>query len=649
MNQSQELLSKVIVYTKYAKYLPFLQRRETWNEICDRYESLLTKRYPGLKEEIQRNMIFIREKKVLMSMRAAQFAGPAIEKNNSRIYNCAYLPVDDYRAFSEIMFLLLGGTGVGYSVQYAHVNSLPEIQIPRKKQKFLIGDSIEGWADAVRALMGAYLGERSTLPVFDFSDIRPKGARLVTAGGKAPGPEPLKKCLFNIQTLLERKSNGDKLTPLECHDVVCYIADAVLAGGIRRAALISLFSADDEEMISCKAGNWYELNPQRGRANNSAVFLRHRVTKDFFKQFWKKVEASGSGEPGIYFSNDANWGANPCCEIALRPYQFCNLTEINAGALPEQGSTLTLAFPTPLGVMEEPIPFDWDIASHRAIAQGELNRMAEVAAFFGTLQAGFTDLHYLRSVWTNTTEKDALIGVGITGICNGQILNLDLEKAAEVVKLENERVAKLIGINKAARCTTIKPSGTTSCVLGTSSGIHAWHSKYYIRNIQCAVGDDLYNFFKQNHPELIKEMDLDPKSAVIGIPQSAPETAIMRDDETAIDLLERIKHFKQHWVNPGHRSGHNVNNVSATISIKSQEWDEVGEWMWHNRDHYNGLACLPYDGGSYRDAPFIEITKEEYEKRQVEYEIDLRNIQEEEDKTNLTAEAACAGGACEIP
>ncbi len=645
MNKSQELLSKVIVYTKYAKYLPLLERRETWNEICDRYENLLTKKYPGLREEIKANMFFIREKRVLMSMRAAQFAGPAIEKNNSRIYNCAYLPVDDYRAFSEIMFLLLGGTGVGYSVQFAHINSLPAIQIPRKKQKFLIGDSIEGWADAVRALIGAFYGLRSTLPVFDFSDIRPKGARLVTAGGKAPGPEPLKKCLFNIQTLLERKSHGDRLTSLECHDIVCYIADAVLAGGIRRAALISLFSADDEEMISCKAGNWYELNPQRGRANNSAVFLRHRVTKDFFLQFWKKVEASGSGEPGIYFSNDANWGANPCCEIALRPYQFCNLTEINAGTLPEQGSDITIAHS--MSDLEA-IPFDWDKPDHRSLAQGELNIMAKAAAFFGTLQAGFTDLHYLRPVWTQTTEKDALIGVGITGICNGQILNLDLEKAAEVVKLENERVAKIIGINKAARCTTIKPSGTTSCVLGTSSGIHAWHSKYYIRNIQCAVGDDLYNFFKSKHPELIKEMDLDPRSAVIGIPQAAPETAIIRDDETAIDLLERIKHFKKYWVNPGHRSGHNVNNVSATISIKPGEWDEVGEWMWTNRDHYNGLACLPFDGGSYRDAPFIDITKEEYEKRRVKVEINLTEIQEEEDKTNLTGEAACAAGACNI-
>lgn len=311
MNQSQRLLSDIVVYTKYAKYIPELKRRESWNEICDRYEKMMVEKYPHLTDEIISNMTFIRNKQVLMSMRAAQFAGKPIIKNNSRIFNCAYLPIDDYRAFAEIMFLLLGGTGVGYSVQFSHINKLPEIKIPRKKQKFLIGDSIEGWADAVRALMAAFFGLRSTLPVFDFSDIRPKGARLVTAGGKAPGPEPLKRALFSIQTILERKQDGDKLSSLECHDIVCHIADAVLAGGIRRAALISLFSADDEDMITAKAGNWWELNPQRGRANNSAVLVRHRATKEFFDEFWKKIEASGSGEPGLYFTNNPNYGTNP--------------------------------------------------------------------------------------------------------------------------------------------------------------------------------------------------------------------------------------------------------------------------------------------------------------------------------------------------
>lgn len=615
---SRELLSSITVYNKYAKYLPLAKRRETWDEICNRYENLLITKYPALTAEITSNMQLIRDKKVLMSMRAAQFAGPAIVKNNSRIYNCAYLPIDDYRAFSEVMFLLLGGTGVGYSVQFKHVDKLPEIRIPTRKQKFLIGDSIEGWADSIRALMASYFGIRSTLPVFDFSDIRPKGARLVTAGGKAPGPEPLKRCLFEVQTILERKQNGQKLSSLEVHDIVCHIADAVLAGGIRRAALIALFSADDEDMITCKSGRWWELNPQRGRANNSAVFLRHRASKEFFVEFWKKVKASGAGEPGIYFSNDPDWGSNPCCEIALRANQFCNLTEVNAGL---------------------------------TVTQDQLNEASKVAAFFGTLQAGFTDFHYLRPIWRQTTEKEALIGVGMTGICNGPVLKLDLTQAAKCAVEENARIAALIGINPAARCTTVKPSGTTSCVLGTSSGIHAWHSKYYIRNMQCTVGDDLHRFFTSQHPELIKTMDWDPRSAVIGIPQEAPSDAILREEEGAVELLTRVKRFYEQWVLPGHRAGHNTNNVSATISIKDHEWDVVGEWMWENRTSFNGLSCLPYDGGTYADAPFQEIDEQTYLQRLTIVEakpIILTNIIEEEDKTELTAEPACAGGACSI-
>ena len=452
MDKSNKILSDVVIFNKYAKYIPSKKRRETWNEICDRYESMMMKKYPSLKDSIKENMLYVRDKKVLMSMRAAQFAGPAIIKNESRVYNCAFIPIDDYRSFSEVMFLLLGGTGVGYSVQNTHVDKLPEITVPRKSQKYVIGDSIEGWADAVRHLMASYFGYRKTKPNFDFSDIRPKGERLVTAGGKAPGPDPLMKCLLNIELLLKNKKDGDRLSALEVHDIICYIADAVLAGGIRRAALISLFSADNEQMISCKAGPWWEKNPQRGRANNSAVLLRSRVTKDFFFNLWDRIKASGAGEPGVYFSNDKDWGTNPCCEIALRPYQFCNLTEINAG----------------------------DVKN-----QDELNKRAYVAAFFGTLQAGYTDFHYLRPIWKETTEKDALVGVGMTGICNGTVIALNLREAANVAVEANKMIAETIGINAAARVTTVKPSGTTSCVVGTSSGIHAWHNDFYIRRMQC--------------------------------------------------------------------------------------------------------------------------------------------------------------------
>ena len=284
-------------------------------------------------------------------------------------------------------------------------------------------------------------------------------------------------------------------------------------------------------------------------------------------------------------------------------------------------------------------------------SQAEFNKYAEIAAFFGTLQAGFTDFHYLRSVWKTNTEKDALIGVGITGICNGTLENIDLKEGAKIVKAENERVANIIGIKKAARTTTVKPSGTTSCVVGTSSGIHAWHSKYYIRNMQCKVGDDLYTYFMNNHPELIKVMDYDPNSAVIGIPCKAPEGAILREQENALEMLKRVKQYNLDWVRAGHRRGPNTNNVSATVSVNSDEWESVGNWMWTEKDTYNGLSVLPYDGGTYKDAPFMTCTEEEYNQK-MEYiknqPIDLTKIIEEVDNTDLQGEIACAGGSCEI-
>jgi ribonucleoside-triphosphate reductase len=636
MNESQKLLSDIVVYTKYARYREDLKRRETWDEIIDRYIGMMLKKYCGddifnqwkkkkvdvsdneLAKLIIQNSKYLYDKSVLPSMRALQFAGPAIEKTESRIYNCAYLPIDHYAAFSELMFLLLGGTGVGYSVQYHHIRQLPEIYKPKKTRKYLIQDSIEGWADAVKALMKSYFGINKYKPRFDFSDIRAKGERLVTAGGKAPGPEPLRIALTKIEAMLNDKEDGDKLKPIEVHDICCHIADAVLAGGIRRAALISLFSFDDREMATCKHGAWWELNPQRGRANNSAVIVRGRIKKKEFYDFWKVIKDSGSGEPGISLTNDPNYGWNPCHEISLRPNTFCNLTEINAGSVRNQR---------------------------------DFEEKASIAAFFGTLQAGFTDFHYLRPIWRENTEKDALIGVGQTGICNGNVLPLNLEKASEVVLQTNEYVANLLDINTAARNTTIKPSGSTSCVVGTSSGIHAWHSPYYVRNMQCSVGDDLFTYFTENHPELIKEMDYQPGSAVIGSPMKAPSNAILREDETAVDFLNRVLRFNKEWVHKGHRRGPNFNNVSATVSIRDEEWDDVCDWMWANRKYYSGISVLPYDGGTYADAPFQECSEYEYRKRMKyikDNPIDLTGIKEEHDNTNLKGELACAGGACEL-
>ncbi len=635
MNIGLQVLSDVVTFNKYAKYIPEIKRRETYNEIVTRYLMMMIDKYPHLNEKISSYGQLIYEKKILPSMRALQFAGQAIQKNEARIYNCCYLPIDDYRGFGEIMFLLLGGTGVGYSVQNKHIEKLPEIRKPLKEQKFLIGDSIEGWADAVKHLLGSFLGYRNTLPRFDFSDIRHKGARLITAGGKAPGPEPLKECLFKVQQLLERKNNGDKLSSIEVHDIICHIADSVLAGGIRRAALISLFSADDEKMLTCKFGNWWELNPQRGRANNSAVLLRHKITKDFFLDLWKKIELSNSGEPGFYFTNNADWGTNPCVEIALRPYQFCNLCEVNVNDI---------------------------------VSQEDLNNRVHAAAFFGTLQAGFTDFHYLRPIWKKTTEKDALIGIGMTGIASMEVFKYNLTEAAKEAELTNIETSQSIGINRAARVTCIKPSGTTSCVLGTSSGIHAWHNSYYIRRMQMSKSEDLYKYLVANHPNLVKDHLLLPNSAVIEIPIKAPEGSVLRN-ETAIDTLERVKKLSKEWINPGHINGDNSHNVSATISIdKSRmypltigsgkeilheslidEWQVVGEWMWENKEFYNGLSVLPFDGGSYSQAPFEDITEEKYKELVKDItNIDLSQVIEEEDVTDLKGEIACGSDGCVV-
>jgi len=618
MKLNNEILSEITVYMKYARYLPEVNRRETWKELVTRNKNMHIKKYPKLVEEINDTYKLVYDKKVLPSMRSMQFGGKSIEISPNRIYNCAYMPIDDTYSFSECMFLLLGGTGVGYSVQKHHVEKLPPINKPyvNRKRRFLIGDSIEGWADAVKVLMKSYMNGKGSKIEFDYSDIRAKGARLVTSGGKAPGPQPLKECIVKITGILDHKEDGDQLSTLEVHDIICHIADAVLAGGIRRAALISLFSAYDDEMIGCKAGKWYELNPQRGRANNSAVLMRHKITKDFFMDLWKRVEVSGAGEPGIYLNNDKDWGTNPCCEIALRPYQFCNLCEVNVSNIQ---------------------------------SQEDLNERVKGAAFIGTLQAGYTNFHYLRDIWRTNTEKDALIGVSMTGIGSGRVLGYDMTDAAEVVKVENARVARLIEINKASRCTTVKPAGTTSLTLGTSSGIHAWHNDYYIRRLRVGKNEAIYIYLSQNHPALVEDCYFRPHdTAVIAIPQKAPAGSILRT-ESPFDLLERVKTVASKWVRPGHRYGSNSHNVSATISLKEEDWELVGEWMWKNKDCYNGLSVLPHDGGTYIQAPFEDISKEKFEEMEkLLMKIDLSQILEEKDETNLTGEIACAGSSCEV-
>jgi ribonucleoside-triphosphate reductase len=618
MELNHAILSDITVWMKYAKYIPELGRRETWTELVDRNKEMHLKKFPELSKTIEKAYELVYAKKILPSMRSLQFGGKPIEVNNTRLFNCSYLHIDDYRAFNETMFLLLSGTGVGYSVQRQHIASLPKIKKAERNRRYLIGDSIEGWADAIKVLMKSYFGLSTWKPLFDYRSIRPKGERLITSGGVAPGPEPLKMCLTHIEAILDRKQDGEKLTSVDCHDILCHIADAVLSGGIRRSAMIALFDHDDEDMLTCKFGDWWELNPQRGRANNSAVIERNGpVDKNAFLELWKKVELSNSGEPGFYFSNDVNLGTNPCCEIALNSFQFCNLVEVNASDIKDQD---------------------------------DLNDRVYWAAIIGTLQASYTDFHYLRSVWKKTTEAEALLGIGMTGIASGAVLHFDLTEATTHAMLANDQVAEKIGINPAARITCVKPSGTSSLVLGTSSGVHAWHDQYYIRRIRVGKNEAMYTYLSIYHPELIEDDVLKPQSqAIISIPVSAPNGAITRSSETAISFLERVKYLHENWIQPGHVSGPNTHNVSATVTIKNDEWAQVGEWLWENQKYYNGLSFLPEDLGSYQQTPFETIDEKTYlELSKNLHSIDVTKIIEVGDNTNLSENLACSGGNCEI-
>lgn len=625
MEIDKRILSDITVYAKYARYLPDQNRRETWDEIVDRNMIMHIEKFPQLESEI-RDVYnrSVRTRRLLPSARSLQFAGRAIETNNTRIFNCAYMPIDHPDAFSEASFLLLGGTGLGFSVQQHHIDKLPPVvgvQHPgpnQHKKRYLVGDSIEGWSDAFKVLVESYFyGKREV--DFDFRDIRQKGTRLVTAGGKAPGPEPLRKALTQIVTVFENalqtRGSGTKLTSIEVHDMVCIIADAVRSGGIRRSALLSLFDRDDTAMLTCKSGEWWIHHPHRALSNNSAVMPYQEVSYDEFIKVWKYVELSGAGEPGISWTNNKDTGFNPCHEISLKPFQFCNLTEIN-------GAVIT--------------------------TQEEFNQVARDGAFLGTLQAGYTNFHYLRAIWRETTEQDALIGVGITGIATPALLALDEREAALEAVKENERVATLIGINKASRVTTVKPAGTTSLVFGSSSGIHAWHNDFYTRRITLGKDEAIAQYLSVMYPSIVEESVYDPKEIKVCVPQKAPEGAMIRTEDV-IDTLERVKRFNLNWVRPGHREGDNFNNVSTTISVKDDEWERVGQWMWKNRHSYLGIAVLPYNGGTYRQAPFTDISEEEYKESVSKLmTVDLQYIVESEDETDMIGEIACAGGACVI-
>jgi ribonucleoside-diphosphate reductase alpha chain len=615
-----KLLSRIQSYTKYGKFLRKEKRIETWEEIVSRNMQMHFDHYGSKINEIEKDIIkaydLVYDLKVLPSMRSMQFAGKPIHISPNRIYNCSYLPVDSLKAFSETMFLLLGGSGVGFSVQKHHVDKLPVIARGSKHRRYVIADSKEGWAQAVDALIAGHFGKTKTIPRFDYSDIREKGSPLITSGGKAPGPKPLRDCLNSIESILLEKREGDRLSTLEAHDIMCLIGDAVLSGGIRRAALISLFSRDDRDMLTAKNFSELEMNPHRQRANNSIVLPRDEVNYDEFREIFRTLQLSGTGEPGFYWTNDVELGANPCCEISLRPFQFCNLTNANMVGLE---------------------------------SKEDLSDRIMAATLIGTLQAGYTDFHLLRNEWRETTEEDALIGVGLTGIASADYQKYHLFDYANATRLENYRIAGILGINPASRTTTVKPDGNTSVLLNSSPGVHAWHSEYFIRNIRVNKETALYRYLLSELSHVVENDIYNENEAVVSIPVKSPSGAILKATETANSLLGRVKYFHDNWIKPGHNKGANTNNVSCTVNVKDDEWESTMDWFWENRYNYNGLSIFPHDDHKYKQAPYTEIDRATYEEGVSNLkDIDWKKVVDYEDVTTREVEIACAGGACEI-
>ncbi len=620
MNESLKLLSDLTYYMKYSKYTPQMKRRETWAETILRNKEMHLKKFPQVADIIEKAYELVLQKKILPSMRSMQFGGAGIEQNNARMYNCSAIGIDSIESFRDLFYLLLCGTGVGFSVRHNFVEKLPEfVKQTGHTEIFKAPDSIEGWADCVYALFRGYFVTGNKIE-FDLSAIRPKGSLIKSSMCAAPGPEPLKLSLDNLTKMLDKKLEigATKLTSIDCYDICCFISEAVLAGGVRRSAMICLFDKDDELMLHAKEGNWWEENPQRGLANNSVQFDRDNTSREDFDKIFTQCQNSGCGEPGIVWTNTNDWLVNPCCEISMPSKGFCNLTSVNLGSIE---------------------------------SQSDFEERCFYASVLGTLQASYTNFKYIDDKWKENADDMSLIGVSLTGIASHPNLKeLDFKSAVESVKAANDEISTKIGIKTADRLTTVKPDGTGSLVLGTSSGIHPWHAKHYIRRLRINKLEPLYTYMVENFPQLVEDEQMNPdKNAVISMVIRAPEGAVTRRNETATDFLERVKYIFENWVVPGHRSGDNYNNVSCTCNIKNHEWDDVRNWMWDNRDSYTGISLLPYSDASYIQAPFEDTNEEAYKEfLKIVPELHLENIEEEKNFVNFGQEAACAGGACEL-
>ena len=591
--------------SKYARWLPEKSRRETWKESVDRVMNMMYEQYPELNGDIAWAYGMMHKKRVLGSQRALQFGGKPILKHNARMYNCIASYIDRLRFFQECMYLLLCGCGAGFSVQRHHIDKLPNLVKEKSgTKKFTIPDSIEGWSDAVGVLVSSYFQQEELYPEytgktvnFDFSEIRPAGSYLASSSGKAPGPEPLKKALVNIKKVLDRALKKTyvgtkKLDPIDAYDVIMHSADAVISGGVRRSATICLFSPKDEEMAKAKTGNWFHENPQRGRSNNSALLLRDKTSK---KQFSKLMDSVREfGEPGFVWSDSRELVVNPCVEIGLYPvdeetgetgWQACNLSTINCSKIE---------------------------------SEDDFYESCRAAAIIGTLQAGFDKFPYLGEVSERIIAREALLGVSMTGIMDCPEICLDpkvQKEGAKIVKETNKEMAKKIGVNPAARTTCIKPEGTTSCVLGTSSGIHPHHAKRYIRRVQANKMEPIYQYFKTINPRACEESvwSNNESDEVVEFCIEVAPGSKTKNQISALELLEYVKSTQRSWVIPGTNKARCVkpwltHNVSNTINVKLNEWDEVEEFIYKNRNFFCGISLLPITGDKdYPQAPFTAV------------------------------------------
>jgi len=593
--------------SKYARWVPEKKRRETWKECNDRVRGMMLEKYEGLgiDEEINWAYDMMYKKMCLGSQRALQFGGSPIFKHNARMYNCVTSYCDRLRFFQECMYLLLCGCGAGFSVQKHHIAKLPTlVKNKTGTKKFVVPDSIEGWSDAVGVLISSYFNQDELFPEysgkdvnFDFSEVRPAGSPLGSSAGKAPGPDPLSKALKNIKKVLDGAVKDSEfcqksLTPIQAYDVVMHSADAVISGGVRRSATICLFSPDDEDMATAKTGNWFHDNPQRGRSNNSALLIRSETGKKQFSDLMQSVKEFG--EPGFVWSDSTELIVNPCVEIGMYPvdeetgksgWQGCNLSTVNCAKVESKEDF-----------------FD---------AVG-------AAATIGTLQAGFTSFEYLGSTSEKIFQREALLGVSGTGWMESADICLDPEvqkEGARIAKQVNKSMSKKIGINQAARVTCVKPEGTASCILGTSSGIHPHHAKRYIRRVQANKLEDIYAHFQETNPRACEESvwSANDSDDVISFCVEVPAGSKTKNQIGAIQLLEYVKSTQQSWVIPGTNKNlctqpWLVHNVSNTINVKSSEWEEVENHIYKNRKYFCGISLLPVTGDKdYPQAPFTAI------------------------------------------